>query len=140
MRSIRKAALDDVSAISACDREFAFRRREGFARMTAERECLYALEEDGTVIGLGVLEYTFFEWGFISLVYVSPFARRTGAGEMLLRYLVSICKTRKLFSSTNRSNGPMQALFTKVGFELSGVIHNLDPNDPEIVYYKALPR
>jgi hypothetical protein len=28
----------------------------------------------------------------------------------------------------------------KVGFEPSGVIHNLDPNDPEIVYYKALPR
>jgi ribosomal protein S18 acetylase RimI-like enzyme len=140
MRSIRKAALDDVSAISACDREFASRGQVGFARMTAERECLYALEEDGTVIGLGVLEYTFFEWGFISLVYVIPFARRTGAGEMLLRYLVSICKTRKLFSSTNRSNEPMQALFTKVGFELSGVIHNLDPNDPEIVYYKALPR
>jgi ribosomal protein S18 acetylase RimI-like enzyme len=140
MRSIRKAVLDDVSAFSACDREFAFRGREGFARMTAERECLYALEEDGTVIGLGVLEYTFFEWGFISLVYVIPSARRNGAGEMLLRYLVSICKTRKLFSSTNRSNEPMQALFTKVGFELSGVIHNLDPNDPEIVYYKALPR
>jgi N-acetylglutamate synthase-like GNAT family acetyltransferase len=140
MRSIRKAALEDVSAISACDREFASRGREGFARMTAERECLYALEEDGTVIGLGVLEYTFFEWGFISLVYVIPSARRTGAGEMLVRYLVSVCKTRKLFSSTNRSNKPMQALFAKAGFELSGVIHNLDPNDPEIVYYKALPR
>jgi len=87
-----------------------------------------------------VLEYTFFEQGFISLVYLIPSARRTGVGEMLVRYLVSICKTRKLFSSTNRSNKPMQALFSKVGFEPSGAIHNLDPDDPEIVYYKALPR
>jgi N-acetylglutamate synthase-like GNAT family acetyltransferase len=138
MRSIRKAALDDVSAISARDREFASRGRESFARMTAERECLYTLEEDGTVIGLGVLEYTFFEQGFISLVYVIPSARRTGAGEMLLRYFVSVCKTPKLFSSTNRSNKPMQALFAKAGFQLSGIIHNLDPNDPEIVYYKEM--
>lgn len=31
----------------------------------------------------------------------------------------------------------MQALFAKLGFQRSGMIHNLDPNDPEIVYYKA---
>jgi hypothetical protein len=60
------------------------------------------------------------------------------AGEMLLRYLVSICKTPKLFSSANQSNRPMQTLFAKVGFEQSGMIHNLDPNDSEIVYYKAI--
>src|SRR5260370_13352767 len=140
MRSIRKAALDDVSAIASLDRDFASRRREEFVRGAAQKGYAFVLEQDGQIIGLGVLEYTFFEQGFISLVYVSPSARRTGAGEMLVRYLVSICKTRKLFSSTNRSNEPMQALFTKVGFEPSGVIHNLDLDDPEIVYYKALPR
>jgi N-acetylglutamate synthase-like GNAT family acetyltransferase len=140
MRSIRKAALNDVSAIASLDRDFASRGREEFVRRAAQKGYAVVLDQDGQIIGLGVLEYTFFEWGLISLVYVIPSARRTGAGEMLLRYLVSICKTRKLFSSTNRSNEPMQVLFTKVGFEVSGVIHNLDPNDPEIVYYKALPR
>jgi hypothetical protein len=57
---------------------------------------------------------------------------------MLLQYLVSICETPKLFSSTNQSYKPMQALFAKAGFNRSGTIYNLDPNDPEIVYYKAL--
>jgi hypothetical protein len=57
---------------------------------------------------------------------------------MLLEYLVSVCQTPKLFSSTNQSNHPMQALFAKAGFVPSGMIHNLDPNDPEIVYYKAV--
>ncbi len=31
----------------------------------------------------------------------------------------------------------MQALFAKAGFMPSGMIHNLDPNDSEIVYYKV---
>jgi ribosomal protein S18 acetylase RimI-like enzyme len=90
------------------------------------------------VIGVAVLEYVFFEHGFISLIYVTPDVRRTGAGEMLLQYLVSICQTAKPFSSTNQSNRPMQALFAKAGFERSGTIYNLDPNDPEIIYYRAL--
>jgi hypothetical protein len=32
----------------------------------------------------------------------------------------------------------MQALFARAGFLPSGMIYNLDPNDPEIVYYKAV--
>jgi hypothetical protein len=32
----------------------------------------------------------------------------------------------------------MQALFAKAGFEQSGMIQNLDPQDPEILYYKAV--
>jgi hypothetical protein len=27
---------------------------------------------------------------------------------------------------------------SEAGFEQSGMIHNLDPDDPEIVYYKAI--
>ena len=102
----------------------------------------HLLEEEGKVIAVGVLEYTFFEHGFISLVIVDSEERRTGVGEMLLRYLISICRTPKVFSSTNRSNVPMQALFGKVGFERSGIIHNLDPGDPELIYcgtFKILP-
>jgi N-acetylglutamate synthase-like GNAT family acetyltransferase len=133
---IRKAALEDVGAITVGDSEFASGGREEFVHRAVQRGGAYVLEQDGQVIGIGVLEYTFFEQGFISLVYVSPSARRTGAGESLLRYFVSVSQTPKLFSSTNRSNRPMQALFAKVGFEPSGIIHNLDPDDPELVYYK----
>jgi N-acetylglutamate synthase-like GNAT family acetyltransferase len=138
MRSIRKAILEDVGALSDCDREFGFGGRKEFVEHAIRRGGGYILEQEGTVIGVAALEYTFFEHGFISLLYVSAAERRTGAGEMLLQYLVSICQTPKLFSSTNQSNHPMQALFAKAGFLPSGMIHNLDPNDPEIVYYKAV--
>jgi len=133
---IRKATLEDVGVISVDDSEFASGGRAEFVRRAIPREGVYVLEQGGKIIGIGVLEYTFFEHGFISLLYVSPSARRSGAGEGLLRYFVSISHTPKLFSSTNRSNRPMQALFAKVGFEPSGIIHNLDPDDPELVYYK----
>jgi N-acetylglutamate synthase-like GNAT family acetyltransferase len=138
MRSIRKAILEDVGALSDCDREFGFGSRKEFVERAIRRGGGYILEQEGTVIGVAALEYTFFEHGFISLLYVSAAERRTGAGEMLLQYLVSICQTPKLFSSTNQSNHPMQALFAKAGFLPSGMIHNLDPNDPEIVYHKAV--
>jgi ribosomal protein S18 acetylase RimI-like enzyme len=138
MRSIRKAVLEDIDSLSGCDSEFGFGSRKEFVESASRRGGAYILEQEGKVIGVAVLEYTFFDHGFISLIYVSPAARRTGAGEMLLQYLVSICQTSKLFSSTNQSNHPIQALFAKLCFEHSGMIHNLDPNDPEIVYYKAI--
>jgi len=138
MRAIRKAVLEDVGALSDCDIEFGFGSRNEFVERAIRRVGAYVLVQEGNVIGVAVLEYTFFEHGFISLVYVTPAARRTGSGEMLLQYLVSICQTPKLFSSTNQSNHAMQALFAKAGFEKSGMIHNLDLDDPEIVYYKAV--
>ena len=133
---IRKATLQDVSAISVGDSEFASGGREEFVRRAIPRQGVYVLEQGRRIIGIGVLEYTFFEHGFISLLYVSPSARRAGAGESLLQCFVSTSQTPKLFSSTNRSNKPMQAFFAKVGFPPSGIIHNLDPDDPELVYYK----
>jgi len=57
---------------------------------------------------------------------------------MLLRHLISICRTPKLFSSTNRSNLPMQALLLKTGFAESGIVYNLDAGDPEVIYYQEI--
>ena len=114
---IRKATAEDVNAISVADCEFASGGREQFVRRAVPRGGVYVLEQGGKIVGFGVLEETFFEHGFISLLYVSPSARRTGAGENLLRHFVSICQTPKLFSSTNRSNKPMQAKLNKSGFD-----------------------
>ena len=34
----------------------------------------------------------------------------------------------------DESNGAMRNLLVQSGFEPSGIIHNLDPDDPELVY------
>ncbi len=46
--------------------------------------------------------------------------------------------TRQLFTSTNQSNRPMQALLETRGYQKAGVIHHLDPDDPEIVFMRYL--
>ena len=61
--------------------------------------------------------------------------REVGA---LLRHMELCCRTPKLFTSTNQSNLSMQSLLAKLGYESSGLIHNLDEGDPEIVYFKRL--
>ena len=72
------------------------------------------------------------------MLYVHVDHRRSGTGAALLRHMESLCQTPKLFTSTNLSNLPMQSLLGKLEYELSGVIHNLDEGDPELVYFKRL--
>lgn len=100
-------------------------------------DCVVAVR-DGRVVGYGVLERSFFAHGFVSMLYVAASHRRHGAGTALLRALVRRCPTEQLFTSTNVCNAPMQALLLRAGSEPSGVVHNLDPGDPERIYVRFL--
>ena len=106
------------------------------AKAVADGSCLVAVV-DGDVVGYGVLEYSFFGNGFISMLYVDEEKRRTGIGSTLLTALMHRCATAKLFTSTNQSNRAMQSLLLIQGFKPSGIIHNLDAGDPELVYFKS---
>lgn len=139
MITIRPAVEDDIEALCALD---LIARQEEERRVFIRREvmagnCFVAVTGD-TVIGYGVLNYTFYYNGCIDMLYVHSAHRRRGAGEALLRHLEALCHTPKLFTSTNLSNLRMQSLLAKLEYELSGVIHNLDEGDPEIVYFKRL--
>ena len=139
MISIRPAVETDVETLCSLDlvarRESA--RREFIRREVASGNCFVAATA-GAVIGYGVLNYTFYHHGSIDMLYVHAGHRRRGAGAALLEHMESLCRTPKLFTSTNLSNLPMQSLLAKRGYVLSGVIHNLDEGDPEIVYFKRL--
>ena len=74
------------------------------------------------------------------MLYIHPDYRRQGMGSKLIQHVESMCKTEKLFTSTNQSNLPMQGLLNKSGFVPSGFIDNLDEGDPEIVYFKDIKK
>ena len=136
---IRPAIEGDIEAL--CSLDLIARgendRREFIRRAVSSGTCFVAVDEE-QLIGYGVLDYNFYGNGHIDMLNVHSGRRRRGAGEALLRHMESLCQTSKLFTSTNLSNLPMQSLLAKLGYVLSGVIHNLDEEDPEIVYFKRL--
>lgn len=139
MISIRPALEDDIEALCTVD-DIARRedeRREFIRREVVSDNCFVAVI-DGSVVGYGVLNYTFYNNGCIDMLYIHSDYRRRGVGSALVRHMESHCRTPKLFTSTNQSNLAMQALLIQLGYESSGVIHNLDEGDPEIVYFKRL--
>ncbi|WP_396150494.1 GNAT family N-acetyltransferase [Acaryochloris sp. CCMEE 5410] len=76
----------------------------------------------------------------MDLIYIAEPLRSSGYGPKLLTFLEGQSQSNDLFTSTNTSNSHMQHVLEKLGYERSGVIHNLDPGDPEIVYVKRLVR
>jgi ribosomal protein S18 acetylase RimI-like enzyme len=137
--SIRPALESDIESLCSLD-EIAAQspeRREFIRHSVADGTCYVAVIAQN-VVGYGVLNYTFYHHGCIDILYVAGDYRRRGVGQALLEQLQTLCKTPKLFTSTNLSNLPMQALLCRRGYLLSGVIHNLDEDDPEIIYFKRL--
>ncbi len=140
MYTIRPAGSLDIQTlfsldhVAQCDR----RRREFITRSVALDCCVVIVAPDDQLAGYGVIDYSFYDQGFVSMVYVSPAHRGHGAATQVLCHLECLCRTSKLFTSTNLSNQPMQALLAKQGYHLSGVIQDLDEGDPEMVYVKRL--
>ena len=136
---IRRATRADIDAIIAVDHEAAHdEKRRWHIREWVSGDSTVIAVLDGAVVGYAVLEYTFFSQGFISMLIVAETSRRKGVATALLSHLEAICKTGKLFTSTNESNEPMKELMQRMSYEPSGVVHNLDDGDPELFYFKKL--
>jgi hypothetical protein len=68
-------------------------------------------------------------------------AERVAAGQALVALdgdAERACRTPRIFTSTNRSNLPMQRLLEGLGYRLSGMVDDLDPGDPELFYSRGL--
>jgi ribosomal protein S18 acetylase RimI-like enzyme len=137
MANIRTAIPSDAESITGFDHVAqSDLSRVRFITWSINAGQCYVIEHDKMVVAYGVLEYSFYGCGFISMLYVHPEFRRRGFGFELMKYLERSCKTEKLFTSTNQSNTTMQSLLENLGYQRSGVIENLDEGDPEIIYFK----
>ncbi|PKB20135.1 GNAT family N-acetyltransferase [Janthinobacterium sp. 64] len=135
----RLAQADDVAAMLACDAyaQAHASRGEAVRAAVGKGHCQLAIRA-GQVAGYVLMHDDFFGHGFVSLVMVSAAHQRCGVGLRLLAAAAAACRTEKLFTSTNQSNGAAQQLFASAGFVRSGRIEHLDEGDPELVYVKFL--
>jgi ribosomal protein S18 acetylase RimI-like enzyme len=137
MANIRLAIPSDAETIISFDHvALSESSRVEFIKRSINSGQCYVIEYDERVVAYGVLEYSFYECGFISMLFVHAEFRRRGFGSELMIYLERSCKTEKLFTSTNKSNKAMQELLEGIGYQRSGVVENLDEGDPEIIYFK----
>jgi hypothetical protein len=134
MMRIRDATIDDrdrlIGFVAAAHDEPAPVRT--IDRVLQFGHCLIAENEDG-IAAYAILEYTFFELGFLSMLYVDHRFRRQGIARA--EAAASRCSTERLFTSTNRSNAAMRALLADLQYVPSGEIENLDPGDPELFFF-----
>ena len=139
MASLRRALEGDIGALIAFDHiaSESEARRALICRAVALGTC-HVADSDGQVVAYSILNYNFYGYGWVDMLYTHAGHRRLGVGSALLRHMEALCETPKLFASTNLSNFPMQSLLSRGGFVLSGVIENLDEGDPEIVYFKRV--
>ena len=135
----RPAEPDDLAAIAVLDPDArpGSERAARLAAWPAAGDLLVAETTDG-VAGYAALEHDFFGRDFLALLVVAPDRRRRGVGRTLVRSVEDRCRGPRLFTSTNASNVPMQRLLARAGYRRSGVVDDLDPGDPEIVYSRSL--
>ena len=136
--AFRLARSGDIAALTAIDTVVPIDSdRADHIRQWVEAGTCHIAARADMAIGYAVLHYHFFHSGMLELVMVGAEHRRQGVGEALARHVISICKTDKVWASTNQSNLPMQALLARLGFARSGIIENLDDGDPEFIYVIA---
>jgi len=128
----RKAVIEEVELIFRIDH---LHRNEKILKATQHGEC-FVVEMGSQIIGFATMNYCFFDYGFVELMIIAEGYRHSGVGTALTAYLLHICSTEKLFTSTNESNYPMRAFLAKNGFRACGQIDALDEGDPELFFIK----
>lgn len=141
-RQFRRACPGDIESLLKIDpvAEKDSCRRACIARSVGAHECWVVCETDnpGVLLGYGCLDRSFFGEWFISLVVVSSASRRSGVGRQIVSGLEHHAVAGKIFTSTNASNLPMRQLLINLGYQHSGMVENLAPGDPELIFVKFL--
>lgn len=132
----RTANISDIDSILKLD-ELAVKdtkRLNHIEDAIASGKCTVACIAN-QVVGYITYDQSFFMHHFLTFIVISSEHRRRGIAKTLLKDLECRCPG-KLFTSCNVSNIPASKLFLNVGFIPSGIVTNLDQNDPELIYFK----
>jgi ribosomal protein S18 acetylase RimI-like enzyme len=137
---IKKATIKDLPAILEVMRIGTTVDHTEFIKQSVRVGKCFVTSVADKVTGFGILGNSlFYNHKFIELLIVHPEYRRRGIATALIKRMEKMCKTPKLFTSTNESNITAQKTYEANGFIRSGYIENLDEADLEIIYFKRMP-
>ena len=93
MTNIRLAVFLDADALMSLDPLSGTdpQRTPFITRSISSGQC-YVMECTRTVVGYGVLDYSFYDCGFVSMLYIHPEYKRKGFGSELMNEVDPIVK------------------------------------------------
>ena len=93
---------------------------------------------DHKIVGYAVLNHSLFNRPTVDMLMIAVEHRKSGIGTEFMKHLEKLNDRDELWTSTNLSNSPMQRLLACLDYKLTGYVDNLDPGDPELIFYKKL--
>ena len=142
MISLRNANVNDIAIVVGFDRrlneeEHVNQDREAkISKAVLDHHCSIILARN-IPVGYAIFDYRFFDQGWIELLVIEEEYRGKGIGVHTLDLICEKSLTKKVFTSTNRSNLRMQKALSKAGFTFAGELIGLDEGDPELFYFRV---
>ena len=142
IRLIKASIADKAKAIELSynlnkNEHIELNREEKITKAILKDECFYIFANQ-MAVGFVLFDYRFFDQGWIELIIVDKEYRGKGIAGSAFDLICGLCSTQKLFTSTNRSNTPMQRALSKANFSFAGELIGLDDEDPELFYYRMV--
>jgi ribosomal protein S18 acetylase RimI-like enzyme len=136
---IRPGILADAAILKSLDSVVPLDpARADCVDLWLRQDTVLVAEVEGRAVGYGVFNHGFFHQGQVEMLMLHPQFRGQEIGARLLKALEERCDTPKLFVTTNLTNQPMQKLLLRLGYAACGYIEELDPGDPELVFFKKV--
>jgi len=132
---VTTALLDECLSFDHVSADSGERRAE--LSSAAQEGRMRVATVDSRAVGFSIIAPWFFEAPFLALVYVDPARRGRGIGSLLLEDFER-AHPRKVFTSTNLSNAPMQRLLRARRWSPCGMLSGLDEGDPEIFFMRTV--
>jgi GNAT superfamily N-acetyltransferase len=138
---VRLANLDDLDRLVSLD-QIASREptRAATVRLGIEADACWVADDGGGLLGYVLLRKTFFGFHFVELLHVEQLAQRHGVGRALIEQVEPECTTAQVVHLDERIECRDARLSGRLGYRWSGVIYNLDKDDPEFIFVKLLAR
>lgn len=140
MHTFSLLTSSDIDTVLVFDEYFQIYlpRRQEIERAISDNVC-YLMKSDDHIVWYGIFRpYGLLSEGFIELLIIHSKLRWKWYGEWFIKYCEMISQTKRIHTSTNLSNIPMQNLLKKLGYTEWWRLSNFDPDDPEIFYYRKL--
>lgn len=142
---VRIAAGEDADALFAiemCSFTVPWSRESFASALSSDMMTVFAAEENGRVIGFGVLSVLAPE-GEVLNIAVHPDARGSGTGRLILNTMLDHAKAEgadTVFLEVRETNAPARGLYESAGFTAVGVRKDYydKPKENAVVMMKGL--